>query len=159
MKETKFRKKELLPAAFIQQNLTKMENLLKEGADLSEIRPEHMAKIIKHEEYIMKILNIEEIRKKNSTTTLEMFIASDTEKISSFLSFINKYFYEVSFSNNPPVWTRRVRPSFEKFVSKDEELFYLQRLENLDGRSITQYVVSGGDDGAQGTVAGFDGED
>ena len=64
MKETKFRKKELLPAAFIQQNLTKMENLLKEGADLSEIRPEHMAKIIKHEEYIMKILNIEEIRKK-----------------------------------------------------------------------------------------------
>ena len=146
MKETKFRKKELLPAAFIQQNLTKMENLLKEGADLSEIRPEHMAKIIKHEEYIMKILNIEEIRKKNSTTTLEMFIASDTEKISSFLSFINKYFYEVSFSNNPPVWTRRVRPGFEKFVSKDEELFYLQRLENLDGRSITQYVVSGGDD-------------
>ena len=57
MEETECRKKELLPAAFVQMNLTKMEDLLKQGADPSEIRPQHMAIMVKHEDFIIKTLN------------------------------------------------------------------------------------------------------
>ena len=136
----------LFKAAFIQKNLAEMENLLKKGATPTLIKPHDMAKIMKQEHFIINMLNIEEIRKQNSSTIIEMFVAEDAEQINSFLSFVNKYFYEAVMDKTTFIWSRQVRPGFEKFVSKDEELFYLQKLEGLEGRSITQYVVDGGDD-------------
>ena len=145
MEETECRKKELLPAAFVQMNLTKMEDLLKQGADPSEIRPQHMAIMVKHEDFIIKTLNFDEIQDQNSSTIIQMFVAKDAELIRTFLSFISKYFYE-TFQISSLELTRSVRPGFEKFVSRDEILFYLQKLPILDNRSIIQYIVEGGND-------------
>ena len=146
MKETESRKEELLPAAFLLKNMAEMENLLKKGADPTKILPYHMAKMIQHEDFIIKMLNIEEIRNQNATTLVEMFVNDDAEKIKSFISFVKKHFYEATMDKKTRLWTRNVRPGFEKFVSKnDEELFYLRKLKSLGGRSIIQYVVDGGD--------------
>ena len=139
-------KEDPLPAAFLQKNLIEMDNLQKKGLNPTLIKPHHMAKMMNEEHFIINMLNIEEIRNQNSTTIIEMFVGEDTEQIKSFLSFVNKYFYEAVMDKTTFIWTRRVRPGFENFVSKDEKLFYLQKLDNLGGRSITQYVVDGGDD-------------
>ena len=142
MTQTECRKKELLPAAFIQQDFSKMENLLKQGANPSEIRPQHMAKMVKHEDFIIKTLNIDEIKDQNSSTIIQMFVAKDAELIKTFLSFVNKYFYETFHLSS----LESTRGGFEKFASRDETLFYLQKLPILDGRSIIQYIIEGGDD-------------
>ena len=145
MKEMESRKEELLPAAFLLKNLNEMKNLLRQGADPTKILPHHMVKMMKDEDFIINMLNIDEIRNQNASTLIEMFVNEDAEKIKSFISFVEKHFY-TAHRDKLFQWTRNVRPGFEKFVSKDEGLFYLQRLDSLDGKSIVQYVVDGGDE-------------
>ena len=146
MKKTESRRNELLRAAFLQKDLTEMTNLFKQGAKPTLITPQDTAKMMKHEDFIINILSVEEIRNQDVTTIMEMFVEKDAEKIKSFLSFVGKHFYEATMDKQTFEWTRNVRPGFKKFVSRDEELFYLQKLKSLDKKSIIQYVVDGGDE-------------
>ena len=146
MKKTESRRNELLRAAFLQKDLTEMTNLFKQGAKPTLITPQDTAKMMKHEDFIINILSVEEIRNQDVTTIMEMFVEKDAAKIKSFLSFVDKHFYEATMDKQTFEWTRNVRPGFEKFVSRDEELFYLQKLKSLDKKSIIQYVVDGGDE-------------
>ena len=147
MKELESRKEDLLIAAFLQKKLKEMENLFEQGENVTKIRPHLMAKMIQHEDFIINMLNIKEMKNQNATTLIEMFVDDDAEKIKSFILFVNKHFYEATMDKKTFQWTRNIRPGFEKFVSKnDEELFYLQKLNSLHGRSIIQFVVDGGDE-------------
>ena len=147
MKGMESRKEKLLTAAFLQKNLTAMENLLKRGADPTQIVPHVMAKMIQQEDFIINMLNLDLIKYQNATTLIEMFVNDDAENIKSFILFVNKNFYEAKLDKKSFKWTRNIRPGFEKFVSKnDEELFYLRKLKSLGERSIIQYVVDGGDE-------------
>ena len=77
------RKEELLPAAFLLKNLNEMKNLLRQGADPTKILPNHMVKMMKDEDFIINMLNIDEIRNQNASTLIEMFVNEDAEKIKS----------------------------------------------------------------------------
>ena len=146
MRNLENRKDDLLPVAFLLENLKEIQILVDEGHDLRSIKPEHAA-MIKKEKFIIEFLQLDKVEALKAAEILEMFIDKNPESISVFLHFVRRNFYQTKFvmdyTKNRRVWLRDIRKGFGKIICK-ERMFYLQSLEVLDNKSIIQFVIEGG---------------
>ena len=134
MRNLENRKDDLLPVAFLLENLKEIQILVDEGHDLRSIKPEHAA-MIKKEKFIIEFLQLDKVEALKAAEILEMFIDKNPESISVFLHFVRRNFYQTKFvmdyTKNRRVWLRDIRKGFGKIICKER-------------MSIIQFVIEGG---------------